>query len=183
MNEARIHWHPLTSTDIHCLESSIHWHPLKMTANQFSGSTSRDPLTIPEWLTMNAGFIMIRFSQLQYLKQSNPCFFSQVYQAPADFSLVYQAQPAFVHMFTKNLLTFSQVYQAHDASFHRFTMHMICCWWLFARQLMGLPQVYQATAGPFPGWPSTWLLLHKFTKHLMALPELYQAPACFSQVY
>ena len=46
MNEARIHWHPLTSTDIHCLESSIHWHPLKMTANQFSGSTSRDPLTI-----------------------------------------------------------------------------------------------------------------------------------------
>ena len=47
MNEARIHWHPLTSTDIHCLESSIHWHPLKMTANQFSGSTSRDPLTIP----------------------------------------------------------------------------------------------------------------------------------------
>ena len=37
----------LGSTDIHCLESSIHWHPLKMTANQFSGSTSRDPLTIP----------------------------------------------------------------------------------------------------------------------------------------
>ena len=47
MPSTAIHCHPLTSTDNHLVVSSIHWHPLKMTANQFSGSTSRDPLTIP----------------------------------------------------------------------------------------------------------------------------------------
>ena len=33
MNEARIHWHPLTSTDIHWQSSGRKFHPLKSTEN------------------------------------------------------------------------------------------------------------------------------------------------------